>query len=86
MKAPDVIYVEFGEDANLAFERQPFEETPTYLRKDVLLEWIDSELGRLRKVIPDAKEVEDGTASPMKMRYLGQYLQLTIVKDKILRM
>lgn len=40
MKAPDVIYVEFSEDVNLAFEKQPFEETPAYIRKDALLEWI----------------------------------------------
>lgn len=39
MKAPDVIYVEFSEDVNLAFEKQPFEETPTYIRKEALLEW-----------------------------------------------
>ena len=39
MKTPDVIYVEFSEDVNLAFEKQPFEETPTYIRKDALLEW-----------------------------------------------
>ena len=39
MKTPDVIYVEFSEDVNLAFEEQPFEETPAYIRKDTLLEW-----------------------------------------------
>lgn len=39
MKTPDVIYVEFSEDVNLAFEKQPFEETPTYIRKDALMEW-----------------------------------------------
>lgn len=39
MKAPDVIYVEFSEDVNLAFEKQPFEETPAYIRKEALLEW-----------------------------------------------
>lgn len=39
MKAPDVIYVEFSEDVNLAFEEQPFEETPAYIRKEALLEW-----------------------------------------------
>ena len=38
MKAPDVIYVEFSEDVNLAFEKQPFEETPAYIRKDALME------------------------------------------------
>lgn len=40
MKAPDVIYVEFSEDVNLAFEKQPFEETPAYIRKEALLEWL----------------------------------------------
>ena len=40
MKAPDLIYVEFSEDVNLAFEKQPFDETPAYIRKDALLEWI----------------------------------------------
>lgn len=40
MKAPDKIYVEFSEDVNLAFEEQPFEETPAYIRKDALIEWI----------------------------------------------
>ena len=39
MKEPDVIYVEFGEDANLAFEKQPFEETPAFIRKNALIEW-----------------------------------------------
>lgn len=41
MKAPDVIYVEFSEDVNLAFEKQPFEETPAYIRKDALAEWLE---------------------------------------------
>ena len=39
MKAPDVSYVEFSEEVNLAFEKQPFEETPAYIRKNALLEW-----------------------------------------------
>lgn len=41
MKAPDVIYVEFSEEVNLAFEKQPFAETPAYIRKEALLEWAD---------------------------------------------
>ncbi len=41
MKTPDVIYVEFSEDANLAFEKQPFEETPAFIRKEALLEWVE---------------------------------------------
>lgn len=42
--APDVIYVEFSEEVNLAFEKQPFEETPAYIRKDALLEWAKANL------------------------------------------
>lgn len=40
MEAPDKIFVEFSDDVNLAFEVQPFEETPAYIRKDALLEWL----------------------------------------------
>lgn len=45
MKAPDVIYVEFSEDVNLAFEKQPFEETPAYIRKDLVEHIIRGALG-----------------------------------------
>lgn len=41
MKAPNVIYVEFSEEVNLAFEKQPFAETPAYIRKDALVEWLN---------------------------------------------
>lgn len=41
MKAPDVIYVEFSDEVNLAFEQQPFEETPAYIRKDALMKWLE---------------------------------------------
>lgn len=83
MKAPDVIYVEFSEDVNLAFEEQPFEETPAYIRKDALLEWAEKELERLYELIPDTHKVEDETATPMEMRYLGQYMQMESVIDKL---
>ena len=43
MKAPDKIYVEFSEDVNLAFEEQPFEETPAYIRKDALISFLEKE-------------------------------------------
>ena len=52
MKTPDVIYVEFSEDFNLAFEEQPFEETPAYIRKDALLE-------KLEKVAAEYKKRSD---------------------------
>lgn len=47
MKAPDVIYVEFSEDVNLAFEKQPFEATPAYIRKETLLEWATTNRDKL---------------------------------------
>ena len=50
MKAPDVIYVEFSEDVNLAFEKQPFEETPAYIRKDALLKWANKQLEQYVKL------------------------------------
>jgi len=47
MKNPNVIYVEFGEDVNLAFEKQPFEETPTYIRKDMVVDAIKLAYGKV---------------------------------------
>jgi len=55
MKEPDVIYVEFSEDANLAFEEQPFVETPAYIRKDALLEWAKEMKGICRGAEPIEK-------------------------------
>ena len=49
MKTPDVIYVEFSEDVNLAFEKQPFEETPAYIRKDALLEKLEKVAAEYKK-------------------------------------
>lgn len=54
MKAPDVIYVEFSEDVNLAFEEQPFEETPTYIRKEALLEWAKA----MKRICKAAEPIE----------------------------
>ena len=51
MKAPDVIYVEFSEDVNLAFEKQPFEETPAYIRKDALIEILQGYSHPLTKLV-----------------------------------
>lgn len=47
MKKPDVIYVEFSEDVNLAFEKQPFEETPAYIRKDMVVDAIELAYGKV---------------------------------------
>lgn len=63
MKAPDVIYVEFSEDVNLAFEKQPFEETPAYIRKDALLEWLGGQLETLKSLLDK---------DPYKEAYIGK--------------
>jgi len=54
-----------------------------YIRKDALLEWAEKELERLYELIPDAHKVEDETATPMEIRYLGQYMQMESVINKL---
>lgn len=80
MKEPDVIYVEFSEDANLAFEKQPFEETPAFIRKDALLDYLQKELERLWELIPDAS---NEAPTQMEMRYLGEYVATERLIDEI---
>lgn len=62
MKAPDVIYVEFSEEVNLAFEEQPFEETPTYIRKEALLEWAKEKKKQLLDQVSENDEPSDVAA------------------------
>lgn len=54
-----------------------------YIRKEALIEWAEKELERLYELIPDAHKVENETATPMEMRYLGQYMQMESVIDKL---
>ena len=65
MKAPDKIYVEFSEEVNLAFTKQPFEETPCYIRKDALLEWAKGELDKL-EVLSDNDAAHWGQRNAFK--------------------
>lgn len=73
MKAPDVIYVEFSEDVNLAFEEQPFEETPAYIRKDALLAWAKEKQEQMK--------IEAGGCS--NMLAAGKYLAYSELIEKI---
>lgn len=58
-------------------------ETIPYIRKDVLLKWAEKELERLYELIPDAHKVEDETATSIEVRYLGQYMQMESVINKL---
>ena len=90
MKAPDKIYLAEsdkikGEVSSNFASDIPFKTHTSieYIRKDALLEWAEKELERLYELIPDAHKVEDETATPMEMRYLGQYMQMESVIDKL---
>lgn len=88
MKAdiPDKILISRGEDGRIhhsywTTDQQlvPFEDT-IYIRKDALLEWANKELDRLYELLPDAS---NENPSQMELRYLGQYMQMETLIDKI---
>lgn len=88
MGAPNKIYLayEYSEIDPLppgVTAKQVFGKDVCYIRKDALLEWAEKELERLYELIPDAHKVEDETATPMEIRYLGQYMQMESVIDKL---
>ena len=89
MKVPDKIYIkEYPQGLNQMWSSIMASETSAntqheYIRKDALLEWAEAELERLYALIPDASKVEDGTATQMEMRFLGQYMQMESIIDKI---
>lgn len=88
MKAdiPDKILINRGEDGKLHHsywtteqELVPFEDT-LYIRKDALIEWIKSEMERLWELLPDA---DNPNPTQMELRYLGQYMQMEALEDKL---
>ena len=93
MKAPDKIYIPIIEEDGKKLlctnwwetdSRSAYvNETIPYIRKEDLLEWAEKELERLYELIPDAHKIEDETATSMEMRYLGQYIQMESVIDKL---
>ena len=70
----DVTSLSFPDDKGRGIE---------YIRKDALLKWAEKELERLWELVPDSDKVENETATPMEMRYLGQYMQMESVIDKL---
>ena len=86
MKTPDKIYVHTGAHLGLLTLTTIPVDAPgeqEYIRKDALLEWANAKLERLWELVPDSDKVENETATPMEMRYLGQYMQMESVIDKL---
>ena len=80
MKAPDKIYVptRFRLVDGLRVRESDTDEE--YIRKDALLEWIKSEMERLWELLPDA---DNPDPTQMELRYLGQYMQMEALEDKL---
>ncbi len=51
-----------------------------YISKDVLLEWVESEMNRLWELLPDA---DNPNPTQMELRCLGQYMQMEALEDKL---
>lgn len=51
-----------------------------YIRKDALMEWVESEMNRLWELLPDA---DNPNPTQMELRYLGQYMQMEALEDKL---
>lgn len=51
-----------------------------YIRKDALIEWINAQQEKLWELLPDA---DNDNPTQMELRYLGQYMQLEAMEDKI---
>lgn len=85
MNAPDKIYILCTDNGDLgdASLYPEGERSKEYIRKEALLELTEKELERLYELIPDAHKVEDETATLMEMRYLGQYMQMESIIDKL---
>lgn len=80
--APDKIYL--CADAPRAYDWNsiPFEKGGNieYIRKDALLEWAENEMDRLYELLPDAS---NENPTQMELRYLGQYMQMENLIDKL---
>lgn len=91
MITPDKIYIPFypnydGIDTHLSdewFEGKAIDHVEgwkEYIHKDALLEWVESEMNRLWELLPDA---DNPNPTQMEIRYLGQYMQMEALEDKL---
>lgn len=80
MTAPEKIYTDNrGVYAELPIFSQA-DANVEYIHKDVLLEWVESEMNRLWELLPDA---DNPNPTQMELRYLGQYMQMEALEDKL---
>ena len=84
---PDKVYLEEGCSVPVVGFVSPAwnspkdkENTVEYIRKDALLEWIKSEMNRLWELLPDA---DNANPTEMEIRYLGQYMQMETLENKL---
>lgn len=82
MKAPEKIYLGIqdlgsGYVYDLSLDNNG---EPEYIRKDALMEWVESEMERLWELLPDA---DNPNPTQMELRYLGQYMQMEALEDKL---
>lgn len=83
MKAPEKIYTDNrGVYAELPIFSQA-DANVEYIHKDALLEWVESEMNRLWELLPDA---DNPNPTQMELRYLGQYMQMEALEDKLISM
>ena len=88
MKAPDKIYLhpdfESSQTPSVFWgtERRGShpEECVEYIRKEALLEWAKKEMERLWELLPDS---DNDNPTQMELRYLGQYMQMESLEDKL---
>ena len=82
MKTPDKIYIpnDIKVTAAALLTNGIQEGDAEYIRKDTLLEWAKSEMERLWELLPDA---DNPNPTQMELRYLGQYMQMEALEDKL---
>lgn len=85
MIIPEKVFIPYDSGAEYLSHKYYLGQTPTmenveYIRKDTLLKWVESEMNRLWKLLPDA---DNPNPTQMELRYLGQYMQMETLEDKL---
>lgn len=81
METPDKLFVHTGRLGFLCASKINITGNDSeYIRKDALLDYLQKELERLWKLIPDAS---NEAPTQMEMRYLGEYVATERLIDEI---
>lgn len=78
--APDKIYLNRIHPEPYWFNDKQVDSDIEYICKDALIEWINAQQEKLWELLPDA---DNDNPTQMELRYLGQYMQLEAMEDKI---